>query len=117
VSEADEIHMPQRVCRELVRIVQEALVNVRKHSGARDVLVRFSESTSSWQLTLEDNGRGFPFAGTFSQVELEEMGKGPLVIRERVRLIEGELRIESNPSRGARLEVSVPKHREAAYGQ
>jgi signal transduction histidine kinase len=45
------------------------------------------------------------------------MGKGPMVIRERVRLIEGELTIESDPSRGARLEVRIPKqHREAAYG-
>jgi signal transduction histidine kinase len=117
VSEVDEIHMPQRVCRELARIVQEGLVNVRKHSAARDVLVRVSSNDSHWQLTIEDNGRGFPFSGRFSQVELDEMGKGPMVIRERVRLIEGELTIESNPSRGARLEVSVPQHREAAYGQ
>jgi signal transduction histidine kinase len=117
VSEVDEVHMPQRLCRELVRIVQEGLVNVRKHSAAREVLVRLSASSSHWYLTIEDNGRGFPFSGRFSQVELEEMGKGPMVIRERVRLIEGELTIESNPSRGARLEVSVPQHREAAYGQ
>ncbi len=117
VSEIEEIHMPQRLCRELVRIVQEGLVNVRKHSTAREVLVRLSASSTHWYLTIEDNGRGFPFSGRFSQAELEEMGKGPLVIRERVRLIEGELTIESNPSRGARLEVSVPQHRDAAYGQ
>lgn len=116
VSEVDQAHMPQRVCRELVRIVQEGLVNVRKHSGAHDSLVHFSENNTHWQLMLEDNGRGFPFTGKFSQAELEEMGRGPLVIRERVRLIEGELTIESNPGRGARLEVTVPKHREAVYG-
>jgi signal transduction histidine kinase len=117
VSEIDELHMPQRVCRELARIVQEGLVNVRKHSTARDVLVRVTSNDTHWQLTIEDNGRGFPFVGRFSQGELEEMGKGPMVIRERVRLIEGELTIESNPSRGTRLEVTVPQHREAAYGQ
>ena len=117
VSEVDQIHMPQRVCRELVRIVQEGLVNVRKHSGARDALARFSEDNSFWYLIIEDNGRGFPFTGRFSQAELEQMGKGPLVIRERVRLIDGDLTIESNPGRGARLEIRVPKHREAVYGQ
>jgi signal transduction histidine kinase len=117
VSEVEEVHMPQRVCREMARIVQEALVNVRKHSGARDVLVRLSENETHWQLTIEDNGRGFPFTGRLSQQELEELGKGPMVIRERVRLIEGELTIESNPSRGARLEIGVPTHREeGAYG-
>lgn len=117
VSELGELKMPQRVCRELARIVQEGLVNVRKHSAARHVLVRLSASSDHWRLTLEDNGQGFPFSGRFSQVELDTMGKGPMVIRERVRLIEGELTIESNPSRGARLEVSVPQHREAGYGQ
>jgi signal transduction histidine kinase len=117
VSEIDQLQMQQRICRELARIVQEALVNVRKHSGAREVLVRLSADDHCWRLTIEDNGRGFPFSGRFSQAELEEMGKGPLVIRERVRLIEGELTIESNPGRGAKLEITVPRHREAAYGQ
>jgi signal transduction histidine kinase len=112
VSELDNVAMPQKVCRELVRIVQEGLVNVRKHSKAKRVLVRLTSDKERWQLTIEDDGQGFPFAGRFSQVELEAMGKGPLVIRERVRLIEGELTVESNPSRGARLEVTVPHHRE-----
>src|SRR6202008_2730106 len=40
VAEIDQLHMQQRICRELARIVQEALVNVRKHSGAREVLLR-----------------------------------------------------------------------------
>ena len=120
VSVLDKLDMPQRICRELARIVQEGLVNVRKHSAARHVLLRMTAKDSQWQLTLEDDGRGFPFSGRFTQGELETMGKGPMVIRERVRLIEGELTIESNPSRGARLEVNVPRQqqrREAAYGQ
>jgi len=44
------------------------------------------------------------------------MGKGPLVIRERVRLIEGELTIESTPGRGSLLEIRIPQKQEAAYG-
>ena len=117
VAEMDEVEMPQRVCRELARIVQEGLVNVRKHSAARQVLLSLISADGHWQLAIEDNGQGFPFSGRFSQEQLDKMGKGPMVIRERVRLIEGELTIESNPNRGARLEVSVPQHREAAYGQ
>jgi signal transduction histidine kinase len=116
LTEIDQLHMEQRVCRELSRIVQEALVNVRKHSGAREVFVRMSADDHYWRLIIEDNGRGFPFSGRFSLAELEEMGKGPLVIRERVRLIEGELTIESNLGRGAKLEITVPRHREAGYG-
>jgi signal transduction histidine kinase len=116
VSEMIELNMPQPVCREIARIVQEALVNVRKHSGARQVLVRFSSADARWNLVIEDDGRGFPFSGRLSQAELEAMGKGPLVIKERIRLIDGELTIESNPGRGSRLEIRVPQKREAAYG-
>jgi signal transduction histidine kinase len=112
VCELDDVVMPQRVCRELVRIVQEGLVNVRKHSKAHRVLVRLTSDKECWQLRIEDDGQGFPFSGRFSQVELEAMGKGPLVIRERVRLIEGELTIESTPNHGARLGITVPRHRQ-----
>jgi signal transduction histidine kinase len=117
ISEANEIDLPPRKCREIARIVQEGLVNIRKHSGATHVLVRLGRRGGQWQLAVEDDGRGFPFSGRFSHAELEADGKGPLVIKERVRLIEGELTIESNPGRGARLEISLPLSREVAYGK
>jgi signal transduction histidine kinase len=116
VSDLDELNMPQPVCRELARIVQEALVNVRKHSQARQVLVRLGSRNGVWHVLIEDDGRGFPFTGRLSQSELDTLGKGPLVIKERVRLIEGELTVESNPGLGSRLEITVPQRREATYG-
>ena len=116
VSEVDQVEMPPQMCREVARIVQEGLVNVRKHSQAQQVLVRLGTRDSTWQLTIEDNGRGFPFSGRVSQTELDSMGKGPVVIKERVRLIDGELTIESTPGRGSRLEISVPHKRQAVYG-
>ncbi|HXM22914.1 MAG TPA: histidine kinase [Terriglobales bacterium] len=116
VSDLDKLNMPQPVCRELARIVQEALVNVRKHSQARQVLVRLGSRNGVWHVLIEDDGRGFPFTGRLSQTELDTLGKGPLVIKERVRLIEGELTIESNPGLGSRLEITVPQRREATYG-
>ena len=89
---------------------------MRKHSQAQQVLVRLGSSDGTWRLTIEDNGRGFPFSGRVSQSELDTMGKGPVVIKERVRLIDGELTIESTPGRGSRLEISVPHKRQAVYG-
>ncbi len=111
VCELGQIELPQRVCREVARIVQESLVNVRKHSGAHHVLVRLAQKTDSLRLTVEDDGRGFPFSGRMSEAELATNGKGPAVIRERVRLLAGELTIESNPGQGARLEVLIPPAR------
>ncbi|MGA7686336.1 MAG: histidine kinase [Terriglobales bacterium] len=114
VTEMGRVELPQKVCRELARIVQESLVNVRKHSGAHHVLVRLAQRTDSLRLTVEDDGRGFPFTGTMSEAELATSGKGPAVIRERVRLLAGELTIESNPGQGARLEVRIPPARKAS---
>ena len=109
VMDADgEVVLPQPVCRELARIAQEALVNVRKHSGAKQVTVHLFQKDDNWELTVEDNGAGFPFSGRIAQAHLDASGRAPAVIRERVRLIQGELTIESNPGRGARIEVSVP---------
>jgi signal transduction histidine kinase len=109
VTDVAKLEMPDKVCRELLRIVQEGLVNVRKHSKARHALVRLSSSASQWSLTMEDDGKGFPFSGRLTQEELDQMGKGPMIIKERVRLIAGALTVESNPGVGARLEVKVPK--------
>jgi len=109
VTDVEDLDMPQRVCRELVRIVQEGLVNVRKHSRAKHALVRLDSSDSQWKLTLEDDGQGFPFSGRLTQAQLDEIGKGPMIIKERVHLIAGQLTVESNPGHGTRLEVIVPR--------
>jgi signal transduction histidine kinase len=114
VTDIEKLQMPGKVCREMLRIVQEGLVNVRKHSKARHALVRLSSSDSQWSLTLEDDGKGFPFSGRLTQDELEKMGKGPMIIKERVRLIAGVLTVESNPGVGTRLEVKVPKDGEVS---
>ncbi|MCI0659317.1 MAG: histidine kinase, partial [Acidobacteria bacterium] len=91
------------------RLVQEALMNVLKHSDASRVLVRMSSQDGSCKLVVDDDGRGFDFAGRLSQAELDAAHKGPLVIRERVRSIRGQLTIESYPGRGARLEITFPQ--------
>ena len=114
VTDIGKLEMPDKVCRELLRIVQEGLVNVRKHSRARHALVRLSSSDSQWSLTMEDDGKGFPFSGRLTQGELDQMGKGPMIIKERVRLIAGALTVESNPGVGTRLEVKVPKSGEVS---
>lgn len=94
-----------RVSREIAQIVYEALTNVRKHSGAHSIRVALESEDSQGRLVIEDDGKGFEFAGRLSQADLEAAGKGPQVIRKRVRSIRGQLEIESEPSRGSRLEI------------
>jgi signal transduction histidine kinase len=115
VTDLEQLDMPQRVCREILRIVQEGLVNVRKHSGARHALVRLGQAGQNWNLVLEDDGKGFPFVGRYNQQQMDEVGKGPMIIKERVGLIAGELTVESTPGQGARLEVTVPRNGDVAH--
>ena len=118
VCDLDQPDMPQLICRELARIVQEGLVNVRKHSGAKHVLVRLGAASGQWKLVLEDDGTGFLFSGRLSHEQLDQQSRGPVVIKERVHLIGGELTIESNPGLGSRLEINIPqtRNREVTYG-
>lgn len=115
VTELESLDMPQRVCREILRIVQEGLVNVRKHSGAKHALVRLSATPDRWTLTIEDDGKGFPFSGRYNGQEMGELGKGPMIIAERVSLIAGQLTVESNPGQGTRVEVTVPRNTDVTH--
>lgn len=109
ISGLAEVDLPPRTCNELARIVQEALINVRKHSGARHVVVRLASQDGHWKLVIDDDGRGFDFSGRLSLAELDAAHKGPLVIKERVRSIGAELAVESAPGFGARLEITLPQ--------
>jgi signal transduction histidine kinase len=94
---------------ELVRIIQEALLNIRKHSGAHNVTIGFGLTRGNLRFWIDDDGQGFDFSGRLNMIELESTSQGPFVIRERVFALGGELAVESKPGRGARLEIALPK--------
>ena len=110
-----EIGLTPRACRELARIVQEGLVNVRKHSRAHHVAVHVSSSNGNCRTVIQDDGQGFEFNGRMSQAELDAAHTGPVVIKERVRSVDGQLTIESIPGQGSRLEVLIPYQQQAAH--
>jgi signal transduction histidine kinase len=116
VTELQEVTMPASTCRELARVVQEGMVNIRRHSGAQSAMVHFGAQNGFWKLVIDDDGRGFPFAGRFSLSELDDLRRGPAVIKERVRAVGGDLMIESTPGRGSRLEITVPQKGYEFYG-
>ena len=104
----EQLQLPTRVCRELVRVVAEALTNVRKHSGAKRVAVRVGSDAGQVIVSVEDDGRGFGFEGRMTQPDLDARGLGPLVIKERVQSMGGRVAIDSRPGRGTKLEVQWP---------
>jgi signal transduction histidine kinase len=111
VCDGDEIDLTPRACREVAGIVQEALANVRKHSGATSVVVRLERGGVNWTLAVDDNGCGLDFEGRLTQDEIDAQRKGPVIIKERVRAIGGSLALRSQPGFGTQVEVTIPaKH-------
>ena len=97
-----------RLCRELFQIYREALHNIKKHAGATHVVVKLRQDEAKVCLMVDDNGKGFSFAGRFTSDELDRLRLGPISIKERTRSMGGMLTVESNPGHGARLIVEVP---------
>jgi signal transduction histidine kinase len=109
ICELEDVQLPSRLCQELLRIVQEALVNIRKHSGASNVVLWFEAREGFWRIVVDDDGQGFGFKGRLTLEDLETQRRGPIVIRDRVKAMGGNLVIDSRPGHGSRLEVMLPQ--------
>jgi signal transduction histidine kinase len=94
----------------LFRIVQEALNNVLKHSGATEARVVVERDDACVRLRIEDNGRGFEWPLKHAD-SAHGMGLGGIL--ERVRILDGQLEIDTAPGRGTKLSVEVPVPEEA----
>lgn len=85
----------------LYRVMQEALTNVVRHSGARQCAVRVEASEGAIRLVVEDDGEGLPQAGPARR-------GGLLGMAERLDMVGGILQLDSPPGKGLRLEASLP---------
>src|ERR671911_2296939 len=86
---------------ELLRVLQEALRNARRHSGARNVEVRLGTEGGEILVEVSDDGRGFDVASVRAGVGLSAM-------RERIEGVGGTLAIYGRPGEGTRVVVSIP---------
>ena len=104
--------LPPDVGVSLLRVVQEALHNAIKHSGERRVEVQLREDSGEIHLIVSDLGRGFDV-----ETALEGKGLGLTSMRERVRLMNGTIVIDSKPLAGTTVHVCVPFEAERDYQQ
>jgi two-component system, NarL family, sensor histidine kinase UhpB len=93
----------------LYRIVQEALSNAVRHSGADRVVVRLAPEGSVLAASIEDNGRGFDVDAVLNT---NEQGLGLFGMRERAAYIGGRVEIRSQLGAGTAVRVLVPLNRE-----
>jgi len=92
---------------QLYRLVQEGLINIRKHADAARATIRLIGTAPNIVLRIEDNGKGF-------DVEARELaldsGKrmGLRSMRERVNQLQGEMTIRSRPAKGTKIFIKFP---------
>ena len=98
------LHLPRKVSRESYQIIHEALTNVRKHSGAKHVLVELVQKGDLLSLVVSDDGHGFS-----THANKDRRGKDiPWSISERAEALHGFTLVESTPGQGCRLTISIP---------
>jgi signal transduction histidine kinase len=85
----------------LYRIVQEGLNNILKYSRAKTSRIALERDVHEVRLAMEDDGQGFNPAETGN-------GMGLKNIAERARILGGNLKLDTAPGQGARLEIVIP---------
>jgi signal transduction histidine kinase len=110
LSEEVPPHISPDVALCIFRIVQEALQNLKKHSGAEKADVRLRKSNEKLFLTVCDEGKGFD-----AKEMSDKLGLGIGSMQGRARLLGGEFEIHSEPGKGTRIEVWVPLRLDADH--
>lgn len=100
-------HLSEAFLRQLYRLLRESLFNVARHAEAANVRVEVSWQDRALNVTVTDDGRGFPFTGHYDHEELNRRKLGPVSLKERISALGGSLAIDSNPGL-TRLEMRLP---------
>jgi signal transduction histidine kinase len=102
------VGLPQEMTLEVLQMLREALHNVQKHAGATRVAVAMEKTDRGLEISVDDNGHGFGFAGAYSLEELELLRLGPASLKRRARSLNAELLLESRPGRGSGVTFRIP---------
>ena len=90
---------------QILRVVQEALTNVRKHSGAKNVKLVITEDDLATSFSVEDDGDGFDP----QSLSTGRQKYGLDIMRERLEMLSGSLLIDSRAGCGTRVVASIPE--------
>lgn len=109
---ADNVgRLPRAMELAIFRLVQECLTNIHRHSGSKTALIRVACEGESVRTEVRDHGKGIP-PERLLDIQSHGSGVGIRGIRERIRQLHGEIKIESNGS-GTSVIVSIPTPKEA----
>ena len=108
LSSSGPIGLPPEMTADTLQMIREALHNVQKHAAATRVAVSLEKAGGSLEISIEDNGHGFAFAGVYSLEELELLRLGPASLKRRARSLNADMQLESRPGRGTGITVRIP---------
>ena len=109
-SNEETLHLPSNIELNAYRIVQESLTNIKKHANAYIVRVLLNQDSDGYvRILVENDGRGFDQRKIHSE-EGEHLGL--TIMKERARNLGGELKIETEPDEGTRIELCF-QHKDA----
>jgi PAS domain S-box-containing protein len=103
--ELEEERIDSAVAAQLQPIIQEALINVRRHSGATSARVVFSLTEGDIRVMIQDDGRGFK-----SEDIGEKEGFGLRSMRGRAEMVGARLEVNSAPGKGTQVIIYAPRH-------
>jgi PAS domain S-box-containing protein len=105
LTKESELDLSDESTNAIFRLTQEMLTNAARHSGATRVTVELKQASQWVQLEVRDNGRGI----TDGEIN-NPVTAGLLGMRERVRLLNGEITFQGTQGRGTRIRVRLPRH-------
>jgi signal transduction histidine kinase len=107
VMEAEEslLELPAEVGTQIIRIIQEVLINVRKHAGVDKAIICLKREAERICISVEDEGQGFDPA-QFDQTD--KSGFGLQIMAERAEGVGGSLEVDTAPGKGVRVLIWMP---------
>jgi signal transduction histidine kinase len=108
VREADPalFEFSAEVTSQLIRTIQEALINIRKHALVNAATIRLGQENGDIRISIEDQGQGFDSAGN----QAKSSSFGLQIMRERVESVGGRLEIDTAPGQGTRVTCIIKSH-------
>ncbi|MBE7551661.1 MAG: DUF4118 domain-containing protein [Anaerolineales bacterium] len=101
IQEADPalFNFPPEVAPQLIRTIQEALINIRKHAQVKAATIRLGQERGQVRISIEDEGQGFDL----DHIKEKTASFGLQIMRERVQSVGGSLEVETAPGHGTRI--------------
>jgi len=102
--------LPGEISTGMLRICQESLANIRKHSQATEVNITLTFERGMIKVTVQDNGKGFNPVALHGRKHGKSGGFGLISMQERTRNLGGTFEIQSEEGQGTLVTVSIPLH-------